>query len=130
MIITQQRVSPAGTTFTYTLRKNRSNTIVTCAILAGQNSCTDSTHSISNVAGETIDLQVQRTAGTGTLTNSTIRVQLGSAAAAAINATGGTGGIIIDNTVQGGGSQIYYSTRAAGALVHQRGLPCRRARMA
>jgi hypothetical protein len=111
MIITQSANSPAGTTFTYTLRKNGGNTIVTCAVVAGQNSCTDSTHSISNVAGEKIVLQVQRTAGTGTLNNRTIRVQLGSAAAAALNAPGGTGGIIIDNTVSGGGSQIYYTTR-------------------
>ena len=34
-------------------------------------------------------------------------------ASAAINATGGTGGIIIDNTVTGGGSQVYYSTRTS-----------------
>ena len=31
-------------------------------------------------------------------------------ATAGLNAPGGTGGIIIDNTQSGGGSQIYYST--------------------
>ena len=111
--------TPPGTTFTYTLRKNGSNTIVTCAVVAGQDSCSDSTHSISNVAGEKIVLQVQRTAGTGTLTNVDIRVQLGTAAAAAIDAPGGTGGIIIDNTVSGGGSQIYYSTRTSPGVAVQ-----------
>ena len=123
MIITQSGNSPAGTTFTYTLRKNSSrslgNTIVTCSVPAGQRTCSDATHSILNVAGEEIVLQVQRTAGTGTLTNRTIRVQLGSAAAAAIDAPGGTGGIIIDNTVSGGGSQIYYSTRDNPGLAVQ-----------
>ena len=65
---------------------------------------------------------MQRTAGTGTLNNRTIRVQLGSAAAAAIDAPGGTGGIIIDNTVSGGGSQIYYSTRGTGAAGTPKGV--------
>jgi len=113
--------TPAGTTFTYTLRKNGSNTIVACAITAGQDSCTDA-HSIANVAGEKVVLQVQRTAGDGDLTNVDIRVQLGSAAAAAIDAPGGTGGIIIDNTVSGGGSQIYYSTRGTGAAGTPKGV--------
>ena len=56
---------------------------------------------------------------TGSNTTATFRVQLTAdiswnevkPASAALNATGGTGGIIIDNTVTGGGSQVYYSTR-------------------
>ena len=40
-------------------------------------------------------------------------------AAAALNATGGTGGIIIDNTATGGGSQVYYSTRTSPGIAVQ-----------
>lgn len=37
-------------------------------------------------------------------------------ASAAINATGGTGGIFIDNMATAGGSQVYYSTRSAAGV--------------
>jgi hypothetical protein len=46
-------------------------------------------------------------------------VQQRNRASAALNATGGTGGIIIDNTATGGGSQIYYSTRTAPGFAVQ-----------
>jgi hypothetical protein len=117
--ITQSANSPAGTTFTYTLRKNSGDTAVTCAIGAGAATCTDPTNTASYAAGDTIDVQVVRTSGTGTLTNRTLRVQLEAGASAGLNATGGTGGIVIDNTLAGGGSQVYYSTRTSPGIAVQ-----------
>lgn len=119
MTITQSAASPAGTTFTYTLRKNGGNTAITCGVGAGVATCSDTTHTASYVAGDTIDVQVQRTVGTGTLTNRTVRVQLESGAIGALNAAGGTGGIVIDNTATGGGSQVYYSTRTSPGIAVQ-----------
>ena len=43
----------------------------------------------------------------------------GTSAAAALNANGGTGGIIIDNTMTGGGSQVYFSTRTSPGIAVQ-----------
>lgn len=117
MTITQSANSPGGTTFTYFLRKNGANTAITCAIGAGVGTCSDTTNAATFAAGDTIDVSVQRTAGTGNMTNRTWQVQMGfgasTSATAALNATGGTGGIIIDNTASGGGSQVYYSTRTS-----------------
>jgi hypothetical protein len=77
------------------------------------------------VVGDLIDVLVVRTGTTNT--TATFRVQLtadvtwndATSASAAINATGGTGGIIIDNTVTGGGSQVYYSTRTSPGIAVQ-----------
>jgi len=117
MAITQGGNSPGGTNFTYFLRKNGANTAITCTVLAGVGTCSDATNSASFSAGDTIDVSVQRTLGTGTINNRTFRVQLGfnasASLAAGLSARGGTGGIIIDNTLPGGGSQIYYSTRTS-----------------
>jgi hypothetical protein len=118
MTITQGANSPGGTTFTYTLRKNAANTAITCAVAAGVATCTATTPPVSYAAGDTIDVSVVRTAGANTLTN-TVRVQLGTAATAALNANGGTGGIIIDNTATGGGSQVYYATRTSPGIAVQ-----------
>jgi hypothetical protein len=112
MYITQGAATPGGTNFTYTLRRNAGSQAITCAITAGNTACSDTTNAASFAAGDTMDIQVQRTGGTGTLT-ATFQVQLAGGAAAALNATGGTGGIIIDNAATGGGSQIYYSTRTS-----------------
>ena len=75
------------------------------------------TDSQAYAAGDTIDVLVVRTGGSGTLTNTTFRVELdpfvGSKGSAGLNAPGGTGGIIVDNDVDGGGSQVYYSTRTS-----------------
>jgi hypothetical protein len=80
------------------------------------------------VAGDTINLLVQRTAGTGSV-DTTYGVELRATTAggfpwgpstfatAALNASGGTGGIIIDNALGGGGSQIYYATRSQGNAI-------------
>ena len=113
MTILQSVKTPGGTTFTYTLRKNSGGAAITCSIAAGAKTCSDLTNTASYAAGDTIDVQVQRTLGTGALNNATFQVQLEDGATAGLNATGGTGGIIIDNTSTGGGSQIYYSTRTS-----------------
>jgi hypothetical protein len=42
-----------------------------------------------------------------------------TSASAAIHAQGGTGGIIVDNTLTGGGSQVYYSTRTSPGIAVQ-----------
>jgi hypothetical protein len=112
MIISLSAPSPAGTTFTFFLRSNGANTTLTCAIAAGATFCGDSLHPVTLAAGALVDVQVQRTAGTGTLTNTTFRVRLaaGPNATAGLPAPGGTGGIVVDNTAGNGGSQIYYST--------------------
>lgn len=116
MTITQSGASGPGNTFTYTLRKNGANTAVTCAITG--TTCSDTMNTATYAAGDTMDVQVQRTSGGGNLTNRTFRFQTtglnsASSASAALNAKGGTGGIIIDNTASSGGSQIYYSTRTS-----------------
>ena len=117
MAITQSLPSPAGTTFTYTLRKNGATPAKapSCTIAAGSSTCTHV--NLGNVqtyaAGDTMDVMVQRTAGTGSLTATfgvNVDPWIGSTATAGLVAAGGTGGIIIDNHQAGGGSQIYYST--------------------
>jgi hypothetical protein len=118
MFIDQQTNSPAGTTFQYTLMNNAADTAITCSIGPGTHTCTDAAITASTVAGDKIDVKVQRTAGTGTLAGKNIRVLLGGVSAA-LNATGGTGGIIIDNSATGGGSQIYYSTRTSPGIAVQ-----------
>lgn len=121
MTITQSVQTPAATTNTYTLRNNNASTPITCSILAGSTTCSDTSHVAGTAPGVFIDVLVQRTP-TGTDTTATFRVQLTvdrgwneqTLVDAALNATGGTGGIIIDNTLSGGGSQVYFSTRGAG----------------
>lgn len=83
------------------------------------NTCSDATHTVTYAANDTIDVQVQRSSASPG-TNLTFRVELGwrvgYSATAALNApdgTGGTGGIIIDNAVSGGGFQIYYAQRGS-----------------
>jgi len=115
--------TPAATTNTFTLRIDSVSTVITCSIPAGGTTCSDTSHAVGTLPGNFIDVLVTRTA-TGSDTTATFRVELTAdvtwneqtAASAAINATGGTGGIIIDNTVTGGGSQVYYSTRPAGTV--------------
>lgn len=115
MTITQSVASPAGTTFTYLLRSNAGNTTLTCAIAAGATTCSDTTHTASLAAGALVDVRVARS-GSNTSLTATFRVQLAAmggavpAPAAGLAAPGGTGGIVVDNTAGGGGSQIYYST--------------------
>jgi hypothetical protein len=73
-------------------------------------------------AGDTIDVQVSRTIGSGSLT-STFRVQLDPfvliTATAGLAAAGGSGGIVVDNSLGGGGSQIYYQTRTSPGIAVQ-----------
>ncbi len=80
-----------------------------------------------SLRGDLIDVRVQRTAGAGSLTT-TFNVQLARGPSlehvdcsrrAGIAAPGGTSGIIVDNTVSGGGSQIYYSTRTSPGIAVQ-----------
>ena len=122
MTITQGANSPAGTTFRYTLRQNAGNTPITCTIGAGNSTCSDATHTASFGSGDAIDVLVVRSGGSGTLTT-TFRVRLdpwpASTASAGLAAPGGAGGIIIDNSLNGGGSQVYYSTRTSPGLAVQ-----------
>ena len=118
MAIAQLNNTPPGTIFTYTLRKNGAITGITCGVVASVNTCADTAHSVSYTAGDTIAVQVQRTVGGGSLSTRVV-VQLDTAATAALNASGGTGGIIIDNTATGGGSQVYFSTRTSPGLAVQ-----------
>lgn len=122
MTITQGANSPAGTTFQYILRKSGANTAITCTIGAGNSTCSDATHTASFVAGDTIDVRVSRSGGSGSLTT-TFRVQIDpfalTTATAGLPAPGGTGGIIVDNSLTGGGSQIYYSTRTSPGIAVQ-----------
>jgi collagen triple helix repeat protein len=48
--------SGGGTSYTFTVRRNGSNTGVTCQIGNGQSSCADSTHSVSFAAGDLISI--------------------------------------------------------------------------
>jgi hypothetical protein len=90
--ITQGANSPAGTTFRYTLRQNAGNTNITCTIGPGNSTCTDTNHTVALAGGDTIDVLVVRSAGTGTLT-ATFRVQLdpwpAATASAGLAAPGG-----------------------------------------
>jgi hypothetical protein len=116
MTITQGANSPGGTTYQYTVRKSGANTGITCTIGPATNTCSDTTHTPIYVAGDTIDVQVSRAGGSGSLTTS-FRVQLDPfvsiTATAGLAAPGGAGGIVVDNSLGGGGSQIYYSTRTS-----------------
>jgi hypothetical protein len=121
MTITQSAPSPAG----ITSRIPCGNFSITQSSLAQSppaiRTCSDTAHAVVIEEGEQIDVQVVRTGATDL--TATFRVQLtadvnppwnsAKSTSAAINATGGTGGIIIDNTVSGGGSQVYYSTRTS-----------------
>lgn len=108
----EAKVSGNTTSHKYTLRMNGGDTLITCTIPANGDTCSNTANEATYAAGDTIDVQVVRT-GTQNLT-STFRVQLGwttgAAAYAGLAAPGGTGGIVIDNTASGGGSQIYDST--------------------
>jgi hypothetical protein len=126
MTITQSAPTPPGTTNTYTLNVDLVSLPITCQIPAGQTNCSDVGHKVGLITGNKIDVQVRKSTG-GTNLTATFRVQVTAdvtwnnetSASAALNATGGTGGIIIDNTVTGGGSQIYYSTRTAPGFAVQ-----------
>jgi hypothetical protein len=126
MTITQSVASPAGTTYTYTLRNNTTSQAITCQITEGNTTCSDTTHRAGFSTGDLIDVLVVRTTGSTDLT-ATFRVQLtadvtwndATSASAAIHAQGGTGGIIVDNTLTGGGSQVYYSTRTSPGIAVQ-----------
>jgi hypothetical protein len=122
MTITQGANSPGGTTFRYTLRKNGVSTAIVCMIGAGNSTCSDSSHTVPYGAGDTIDVLAVRSGGSGSLTT-TFRVQLDpfplTTATAGLAAPGGTGGIVVDNSLGGGGSQIYYSTRTSPGTVVQ-----------
>jgi hypothetical protein len=124
MSITQGANTPGSTVFTYTFRKGGVSQSLTCAIGAGASTCSDTTNSVALSAGDLIDVLIVRT-GAGNL-ETTFGVQLSGTglgwsstilATAALNATGGTGGIIIDNSLGGGGSQIYFATRTSGNAV-------------
>ncbi len=122
MTITQSAGTNGNPTFTYTLRKNGALQAISCQVSGnGSTTCSDTTHSVTYAAGDTIDVEVQRSSGQNL--TATFRVQLGwylgMAATAGLSATGGTGGIIIDNSVEGGGSQIYYATRTSPGVAMQ-----------
>jgi len=117
MTITQGANTLSGPV-AYTLRKNGADTAISCSIINGASTCSDTTNTVSYAAGDTIDVRVQRTAGFFSFF-STIQVQLDAAIAAALNASGGTGGIIVDNTLTGGGSQVYFATRATPGIAVQ-----------
>jgi hypothetical protein len=56
--------SPGGpNSWTVTLRKNGASTSVTCTISGNATSCSDSTHSVSFSAGDTIDVMAVPNAG-------------------------------------------------------------------
>jgi len=93
---------------------------------SGATTCGDVGHSVTFAPGDAIAVRISK-AGLGTLTT-TFNVQLGWAPA--INAAAGllaptpaganssTGGIVVDNAMSGGGSQIYYATvRVPGIAV-------------
>ena len=113
MTITQSVATPPGTTNTYTLNVDVVSLPITCSIPAGATTCSDTLHKVGLITGNKIDVVVRKSAG-GTNLTATFRVQLtadvtfnnATSTSAALNATGGTGGIIIDNTVTGGGSQV------------------------
>jgi hypothetical protein len=46
----------AGSTYTFTVRKNAANAVVSCQIGNGQSSCGDSTHSVAFLAGDLISI--------------------------------------------------------------------------
>ena len=124
MTITQSVATPPATTNTFTLRVDNVSTQITCSIPAGGTTCSDTSHAVGLLPGNAIDVLVTRT---GSNTTATFRVQLTAdvtwneqtSASAALNATGGTGGIVIDNTATGGGSQVYYSTRTSPGIAVQ-----------
>jgi hypothetical protein len=133
MTINQGVASPAGTTYTYTLRRNPVGAPVASqhsdhVFYRGRRDDVVATRRMRQPleVGDAIDVLVVRTAGATNLTT-TYRVQLstdgswygGTTADGALNAPGGTGGIIIDNTVTGGGSQVYFSTRTSPGIAVQ-----------
>ena len=121
MTITQSVATPAATTNTFTLRADGVSEPISCQIPAGSTTCSDTTHKVGFITGNLIDVLVTRT---GSNTTATFHVELtadvtwndATNASAALHARGGTGGIIIDNTLTGGGSQVAtYSTRGTGS---------------
>jgi hypothetical protein len=113
MKITQSVANPNNRTILYTLRKNGSNTAISCS--TANNSATNTcTGSVSYAAGDTLSVSVDRS-GTGTSTAMTIRVELTGTGtpAAGLPVAGGPGGIVVDNiSSTTGASQVYISTRA------------------
>lgn len=51
---------------TFTLRKNEADTAVTCTIDTAPGTCSDTAHTVSYTAGETIDVQVTSNSQTTT----------------------------------------------------------------
>ena len=120
MTITQSQANPSGgtaaRTIQYWLRKNGADTAITCTVPAGGTTCPAS-GSVSYAIGDTISVRFNRS-GTGSSTAMTFRVQLtGSGSnlttpAAGLPASGGTGGIVVDNVSSvAGASQVYYANR-------------------
>jgi hypothetical protein len=81
---------------------------------------------VAVAAGDLFDVLIVRSGAAPANLETTFGVQLSGIglgwsstilATAALNATGGTGGIIIDNSLGGGGSQIYFATRTSGNAV-------------
>jgi hypothetical protein len=112
MKITQSVANPNNRTILYTLRKNGSNTAISCS--TANNSATNTcTGSVSYAAGDTLSVSAVRSSGTSTAM--TIRVELTGTGtpAAGLPVAGGPGGIVVDNiSSTTGASQVYISTRA------------------
>jgi len=123
MVITQGASAASPLTLTYTLMKNVADVAtlfiptVSCQILPGDTEC-NSSQGFTLATNDLIAVRIAGGGGSGELTTD-YSVQLlrpfGPLIVpnAALNATGGTGGIVIDNVLAGGGSQIYYATRAS-----------------
>jgi len=118
--ITQGAANAAGVTRAYTLFKDGIATSITCTVAAAASTCTDTANSASFVNGSKIAVRVVTTGAAATMT---LRPSLGwttsLAMTAGLAAPGGTSGIVIDNSMGSGGSQVYYSTITSPGLAVQ-----------
>jgi hypothetical protein len=58
--------APVGASVTYTLRKNGSDTAITCSVVAAAFTCSDTSNSVTFAAGDAISLQWQAGGGIAT----------------------------------------------------------------